>query len=288
MQEPENKIEIKEKFINPFTDFGFKKIFGSEPNKDLLIDFLNELLKSKEKIKNLTYKKTEHLGSTDADRKAIFDLYCENEKGEKFIVELQKVKQQFFKDRSLYYATFPIQEQAIKGEWNYELKAVYCVGILDFVFDDKDKDRLVVDEIGLISKKTGKVFNEKLSFVYVQMPNFTKTEDELETHEEKWFYLLKNLHKFDRIPSKLQDKIFKKVFKIAEIAKYSADEKKRYIDSLKFYLDLKNSLDYAKYEGKIEIIIEMIKEGMNNELIYKLTKISIENIDKIRNELNDK
>jgi len=288
MQEPENKIEIKEKFINPFTDFGFKKIFGSEPNKDLLIDFLNELLKSKEKIKNLTYKKTEHSGSTDADRKAIFDLYCENEKGEKFIVELQKVKQQFFKDRSLYYATFPIQEQAIKGEWNYELKAVYCVGILDFVFDDKDKDRLVVDEIGLISKKTGKVFNEKLSFVYVQMPNFTKTEDELETHEEKWFYLLKNLHKFDRIPSKLQDKIFKKVFKIAEIAKYSADEKQRYIDSLKFYLDLKNSLDYAKYEGKIEIIIEMIKEGMNNELIYKLTKISIENIDKIRNELNDK
>jgi len=107
-------------------------------------------------------------------------------------------------------------------------------------------------------------------------------------NEEKWFYLLKNLHKFDRIPSKLQAKIFKKVFKIAEIAKYSADEKQRYIDSLKFYLDLKNSLDYAKYEGKIEIIIEMIKEGMNNELIYKLTKISIENIDKIRNELNDK
>jgi predicted transposase/invertase (TIGR01784 family) len=288
MQEPENKIEIKQKFINPFTDFGFKKIFGSEPNKDLLIDFLNELLKTKEKIKDLTYKKTEHLDSTEADRKAIFDLYCENEKGEKFIVELQKVKQQFFKDRSLYYATFPIQEQAIKGEWNYELKAVYCVGILDFVFDDKDKDRLVVDEIGLISKKTGKVFNDKLSFVYVQMPNFTKTEDELETHEDKWFYLLKNLHKFDRIPSKLQDKIFKKVFKIAEIAKYSAEEKQRYIDSLKFYLDLKNSLDYAKYEGKVEIIIEMIKEGMNNELIHRLTKLSFENIDEIRNILNNK
>ena len=278
MQETGNKIEIIEKFINPFTDFGFKKIFGSEPNKDLLIDFLNELLKTKEKIKNLTYKKTEHLGSTDADRKAIFDLYCENEKGEKFIVELQKVKQQFFKDRSLYYATFPIQEQANKGEWNYELKSVYCIGILDFVFDDKDKDKLVVDEIGLISKKTGKVFNEKLTFVYVQMPNFTKIEDELETHEEKWFYLLKNLHKFVGIPAKLQDKIFKKVFKIAEIAKYSADEKQRYIDSLKFYLDLKNSLDYAKYEGKIEIIIEMIKEGMNNEFsiktifnIYKFT-----------------
>jgi predicted transposase/invertase (TIGR01784 family) len=285
MQEPENKIEIQEKFINPFTDFGFKKIFGSEPNKDLLIDFLNELLKTKEKIKNLTYKKTEHLGSTEADRKAIFDLYCENEKGEQFIVELQKVKQQFFKDRSLYYATFPIQEQAMKGEWNYELKAVYCVGILDFVFDDKDKDRLVVDEIGLISKKTGKVFNEKLSFVYVQMPNFTKTEDELETHEEKWFYLLKNLHKFDRIPSKLQDKIFKKVFKIAEIAKYSADEKQRYIDSLKFYLDLKNSLDYAKLEGKIEgkieIAIKGIKNNVSREMIKLLTDLNEIELDNL-------
>jgi len=288
MQNIENKIETKEKFINPFTDFGFKKIFGSEPNKDLLIDFLNELLKTKEKIKDLTYKKTEHLGSTDADRKAIFDLYCENEKGEKFIVELQKVKQQFFKDRSLYYATFPIQEQAIKGEWNYELKAVYCIGILDFVFDDQDKDKLVVDEIKLLSTKTGKVFNDKFTFVYVQMPNFIKTENDLETHEDKWFYLLKNLHKFDKIPTKLQEKIFKKVFKIAEIARYSADEKQRYLDSLKFYLDLKNSLDYAKYEREIEIVTEMIKEGMNNELIKKLTKLSFENIDKIRNQLNDK
>jgi len=279
MQEPENKIEIKEKFINPFTDFGFKKIFGSEPNKDLLIDFLNELLKTKEKIKDLTYKKTENLGSTDADRKAIFDLYCENEKGEKFIVELQKVKQQFFKDRSLYYATFPIQEQAIKGEWNYQLKAVYCVGILDFVFDDQDKDKLVVDEIGLISKITGKVFNDKLSFVYVQMPNFTKTEDELETHLEKWFYLLKNLHKFDNIPAKLQEKIFKKAFKIAEIAKYTAEERQKYIDSLKHYLDLKNSVDTAKNEGKKEREIEIAIKGIKN----KIPRITI----KLMTDLND-
>jgi len=238
----------------------------------LLIDFLNELLKTKEKIKDLTYKKTEHLGSTDTDRKAIFDLYCENERGEKFIVELQKVKQQFFKDRSLYYATFPIQEQSQKGEWNYELKSVYCVGILDFVFDDKDKDKLVVDEIGLISKITGKVFNDKLNFVYVQIPNFTKTEDELETHLDKWFFLLKNLHKFDRIPSKLQEKIFKKAFKIAEIAKYSPEERQKYLDSLKHYLDLKNSLDYAKYEEKIDIVIELIKNDVSKrlDLIYNI------------------
>src|SRR3989339_1777886 len=99
-------------YVNPFTDFGFKKLFGEEVNKDLLIDFLNNLLLGEQQIKDLTYLKNEHLSSSDTERKAIFDLYCENERGEKFIVELQKAKQNFFKDRSVYYSTFPIQEQA--------------------------------------------------------------------------------------------------------------------------------------------------------------------------------
>ncbi|WKN40954.1 Rpn family recombination-promoting nuclease/putative transposase [Tunicatimonas pelagia] len=134
--------EFAEKFINPFTDYGFKKLFGEEPNKDLLLDFLNELLKEEQgEIKDLTYLKNEHLGSGDVDRKAIFDLYCENERGEKFIVELQKTKQNFFKDRTIYYSTFPIREQAKRADWNYELKAVYTVAILDFVFDEDKNEK---------------------------------------------------------------------------------------------------------------------------------------------------
>ena len=133
--------EFIEKYINPFTDYGFKKLFGEEPNKDLLLDFLNELLKEEQgQIVDLTYLKTEQLGATEVDRKAIFDLYCENEKGEKFIVELQKSKQNFFKDRSLYYSTFPIREQAKRADWNFELKAIYTIGILDFVFDEDKND----------------------------------------------------------------------------------------------------------------------------------------------------
>jgi predicted transposase/invertase (TIGR01784 family) len=129
--------EFTEKYINPFTDYGFKRLFGEEPNKVLLLDFLNELLREEQgRITALTYLKNEHLGASDTDRKAIFDIYCENERGEKFIVELQKTKQNFFKDRTVYYATFPIREQAQRADWNFELKAVYTVAILDFVFDD--------------------------------------------------------------------------------------------------------------------------------------------------------
>ena len=123
------------KYVNPFTDFGFKKIFGDEQNKEVLIAFLNSLLPEIHQIKTLEFQKNERLGLYDYERKAIYDLYCENEKGDKFIVELQKSRQTYFKDRALYYATFPIREQAEKGDWNFKLTAVYCIAILDFTFD---------------------------------------------------------------------------------------------------------------------------------------------------------
>ena len=112
---------LRERYINPLTDFGFKRLFGSEPHKDLLIDFLNVLLPDKHRVRDLTYRNNENIGNTTIDRKAIFDIYCESETGEKFIVEIQKAKQNYFKDRSVYYSTFPIQEQAEKGDWNYKL-----------------------------------------------------------------------------------------------------------------------------------------------------------------------
>ncbi len=169
--------EFVERYINPFTDYGFKKLFGEELNKDLLLDFLNELLKEEQgQIKELTYLKTEHLGLTELDRKAIFDLYCENERGEKFIVELQKSKQNFFKDRTVYYSTFPIREQAKRADWNYELKAVYTIAILDFVFEaDKNEPDKFRYDVKLKDIETNKIFYDKLTFIYLEMPKFKKT-----------------------------------------------------------------------------------------------------------------
>ena len=133
---------LKEKYINPFTDFGFKKLFGTEPNKELLIDFLNEVvLPEQRRIVDLNYKNNERLGSFELDRKAIFDLYCVGTNGERFIVEMQKAKQNYFKDRSVYYSTFPIQEQAIRGDWDFKLSEIYTVGILDFVFTEDKAEK---------------------------------------------------------------------------------------------------------------------------------------------------
>ncbi len=250
--------EFVEKYINPFTDYGFKRLFGEELNKDLLLDFLNELLREEQgQIIDLTYLKTEQLGITEMDRKAIFDLYCENEKGEKFIVELQKTKQNFFKDRTVYYSTFPIREQAKRADWDYELKAVYTIAILDFVFesDKKDENKFRYD-VKLTEQETHDVFYDKLTFIYLEMPKFNKTVDELETRFEKWLYVIKNLNKLDRIPDKLREKIFDKLFESAEIAKFTNEQVRSYEDSLKYYRDLKNSIDTAREEGKIEGKIE--------------------------------
>jgi len=279
-------------YLNPFTDFGFKKLFGEEYNKDLLIDFLNQLLKKEQgRIKTLTYLKNEHLGRSEADRRAVYDLYCENEQGDKFIVEIQKSKQKFFKDRALYYSTFPIAEQGKAGDWDFELKAVYTVAILDFVFDEdrNDKEKYRYD-VKLTDIETYKVFYDKLTFVYLEMPKFEKTLDELETRFDKWLYVLKNLERLHDIPEKLRDRIFRKLFAAAEIAKFTPEEARAYEDSLKVYRDLKNSIDTARKEGREEgkqktlehTALKMLNKGLNLEVISEITGLTPEQIEALR------
>ena len=178
--------EFVEKFIDPFTDYGFKRLFGEEPNKELLLDFLNELLKSEQgNITSLTYLKSDKLGHSEDDRKAVFDLYCENEDGKKFIVELQKTKQPRcfgVKDRTVYYSTFPIREQAQRGsDWSFELKAVYTIAILDFVFDsDMNEPGKFRYDVKLTDSESCEVFYDKLTFIYLEMPKFSKPITALE------------------------------------------------------------------------------------------------------------
>ena len=172
---------LQDRYISLLTDFGFKRIFGTEPNKRLLIDFLNTLLPAHHHIQDLTFKNTEQLGSKVIDRKAIFDIYCQAQNGERFIVEIQKAKQNFFKDRSIYYATFPIQEQALKGEWDFELSAVYTVGVLDFIFDDHKADDTFLHVVELKNQRC-EVFYKKLKFIYIELPKFNKSLDQLESH----------------------------------------------------------------------------------------------------------
>lgn len=304
----ENLFVMTARYVNPFTDFGFKKLFGTEVNKDLLIDFLNSLIHDQGRITDLTYLKSERLGESESMRKAIFDVYCENERGEKFIVEMQKAPQAFFKDRSIFYSTFPIRDQAIQGkEWNFELKAVYTIGILNFVFDDNRKDdRVMHHEVKLLDVNSKEVFYDKLTYIYLEMPKFRKTEAELETNFDKWLYLLKHLPDLERRPGALQDRIFERAFQIAEIARFTPQEREEYEEAWKTYNDWNNIVSTAKYEGRIEgkiegriegkiegekegqqkaleqVVRSAIKQGLANELIASLTGLTLSEIEKYR------
>ena len=299
--------KIEERYISLLTDFGFKRIFGTTPNKDLLINFLNSLFEGFQVIKDVKYLNSEHVGDVYAERKAIFDVYCENENGEKFIVEMQNAYQKYFKDRSLFYSTFPIREQAPKGaDWNFKLDHVYTVALLNFDLSEEafDKDDINHD-VGLLDKKTHKVFNDKLSFKYVEIAKFDKTEDELVTLYDKWLYVLKNLSRLDKRPAALKEKIFSKLIGEAEIAKFTPTELKEYEDSLKAYRDVKNSIDTAlekgreegraegraegrvegREEGKnlkaIQIAKKMLAAGMDIDTIINMTDLSKSEIEKL-------
>ena len=283
--------KIEERYISLLTDFGFKRIFGTDPNKELLINFLNSLFDGEEVIKDVKYLNSENVGDVYAERKAIFDVYCENEKGEKFIVEMQNAYQTFFKDRSLFYSTFPIREQAPKGsDWNFRLKKVYVVALLNYKMSDEAFDSSdTIHTIALMDTKTNKVFNAKLMFKYVEVGRFDKTDEELTSLSDKWMYVLKNLSRLDNRPAALREKIFSKLFAAASVARFTPTELREYEDSLKAYRDIKNSLDTAKEEGReegreqrnIEIAKKMIAAGMDIDIIINMTDLSKDEIKKL-------
>lgn len=273
---------LQERYVNPYTDFAFKLLFGTELNKELLISFLNALLHGEQTIKEVTYLNSEHLGTQERDRRAVFDIYCENERGEKFLVEMQKGEQTFFKDRSIYYSTFPIREQAIKGNgWNYELKAVYTVGILNFTFDNQD-DRYFHHEVKLVDMRTKDVFYDKLTFIYLEMPKFNKTEDELETMFDKWMFVLRNLSRLMERPLALQERVFERLFKAAEIANFNKKELVEYEDSLKNYRDWYSVMSTAEQKGEKkkqqEIARNLKSLGITQDVIIKSTGLTPEEI----------
>ena len=270
---------IEDRYISLLTDFGFKRIFGTAPNKDLLINFLNCLFDGRKVIKDLKYNNSEHVGDIYTERKAIFDVYCESVDGEKFTVEMQNASQKYLKDRTIYYSTFPIREQAPKGEWDFKLNPVYTVALVNYDMKEKAFDQQEIShQVQLCDTATKQVFYDKLEFIYVEVTKFNKTENELVTLYDKWVYALKNLAKLTDRPAALRDKIFDRLLQVAEIAKFTPTELREYEDSLKAYRDLKNSLDTGEEKGeakeKKSTIKRLLASGISVDIIAIATGLT--------------
>ena len=260
------------KYINPYTDFGFKWLFGTEKNKTILIDFLNALFDGMEVVEDLEYRQHEHLGTGPEDRHVIFDVYCVTSTGEHIIVEMQNVRQNSFRDRMLFYAAAPIRKQAPKGAWNFELKRVYSIGILNFTLDKADMSvpagtKAVEREtkydgekgtpkyrhvIQLMDIDTKVIFSKTLTFIYVEMPKFSKAEAELKTLLDKWLYAIKTMAETDdERPVSLTGEAFDQFYEQARYACLDEDEQRIYDRSLMDYWDI-YAIEQTHYNDGLE------------------------------------
>lgn len=296
------------RYINLFTDFGFKKIFGDPENTALLKSLLNDILQFEDdkKIKEIIFKNGELLPDAPEDRKAIIDLMCEDENGEQFIVELQKVSQEHFQSRALYYTSFPIQQQGIKGGWNFELTPVYFIGLLNFEIDRFKHKKEYLHHGKIIDIYTKETMYDKLNMIYLEIPKLKKTKEELSNHLEWWMYIFQNLHYMSDIPKEIKNDIIKDTFTRAEFISMPKDEQDNYHKNLKVYRDLVNSFDFAYKDGleqgvkqgiqkgveqgieqgieleKQEIAKLSIKQGLDNITICAITGLSIDEIKSLK------
>ncbi|MBR1933250.1 MAG: PD-(D/E)XK nuclease family transposase [Prevotella sp.] len=278
------------KFINPFTDVGFKRIFGQEVSKPVLIAFLNALLAEERTIVEVKFLDKEQVALTSDDRSLIYDIYCETETGEHIIVEMQNKYQPYFKKRSIYYLSRSIVEQGEKGrEWNYDIKAVYLVAFLNFRMSDiSDEFRT---DVALMDMKQRTLFSDKVRLIYLQLPYFTKEADECSTVFERFIYVLQHLDILERMPWAAQNSVFEKLASIAEVASLDKEERRQYDENIRAYRDTNIVMEgqfiegerKGRAEGKQEANMEnarrMKADGMPTELIAKYTGLTSDDIN---------
>ena len=277
------------KFINPFTDIGFKRIFGQEISKPLIIDFLNSLLLGEERITNITFLDKEQPALFEDDRSLIYDIYCQTEKGENIIVEMQNKSQPYFKNRSIYYVCEAIARQGERGtDWKYNIDAVYLVAFLNFC--PMDFDKKFRSDIGLADKENNKLFSDKMRMTFMQLPLFTKEADECDTDFDKWIYVLKNMETLTRLPWAAKSSVFKRLEQIADVASLSRQERMKYDVGLRKYRDTLSVLEGAKQDGLAEgraegraeekkaIARNLLTMGLTVEQVAQGSGLSIEEI----------
>ncbi|MGK6353021.1 Rpn family recombination-promoting nuclease/putative transposase [Parapedobacter sp. DT-150] len=282
------------KFIDPLTDWGFRHLFGQEPNKDILIEFLNDLFQGEKHITELEYAPNQYDGDNGEDKRVIFDLHCRGDNGEYFIVEMQRIRQDFFKDRALFYVSRLIQRLLHRGRESndYQLPEVYLIGILEFSMDTDEQERYFHD-IALMEKTSGKLFYDKLGFKFLEIVNFVKTGEALLSDMDKWMYLLKHMSTLDKIPTFLDKRVFQLIFKISEVAKLRKEERMAYQASLKAKWDTQNAFDSVRREAKEEASFHFVKNllfntDFNDAKIAELASVSLDFIRKVRADLAEK
>ena len=263
-------------YANLTNDYMFKRVFGSEECKDILITFLNRIVGNGD-IEDVTFQNTEHLGPTADDRRAVFDIAVRTKSEDEYIIEMQLAQQEYFRDRALFYASYPILNQAALAKeefrkthgdaavfrWNFRLKPVRFIAVVNFPLthsSEWDDDRYF-SSYRLKEEESGEPLHDKLQFIFLELARFDKREDELETYCDKWMYLFKNMSHLSERPKVFDEKEFDRLFEMAELCNFTSDEYYNYQNSQKMIYDYENTIDFARKQGEAKGLAEGIEKG---------------------------
>jgi len=277
------------KFANPTNDLAFKKIFGNENRKGILISFLNSVLGFKDNkiIVDITLLNPYQVPKIEELKETILDIQVTNQNNEKFIVEMQKKDLGNFAKRSLYYTSKAYVEQLDKGHNYSKLKKVYFIGILNF---DMFENQNFISRHLIINQETTKQDIDDFEFTFIELSKFNKKLNELDTTLDKWIYFIKNASNFDMIPAEYKDiEEFKNAFDIATQTKWNKDEMRLYdYMGLRAYDEI-NALETATRKGiekgenkKAIEIAKNLLDVLDNQTISQKTGLSIQDIDRLR------
>lgn len=275
------------KYISIYNDWAFKRVFGQEVNKDLLIRFINDVLDGEHTVTDLTFIDKERPAEIITGRGQVYDLFCKTDKGENIVVEMQNSYQAYFHDRAVYYCSREFSSQGERGrEWNFKLTPVYVVCLLNFVLGANTPSKFYTF-MHLTDKHTGEPDRRNLMhFIYLVLPLFKKKEEECETDLDRWIYILNNMQNFDTMPFTGTDRIFKRLEEVCNITSMSKKDREKYDESVKVINDnyavmqshrelgLEEGIAKGRAEGKLEAALNMKKLGVSAEIIVKATGLS--------------
>ncbi len=240
------------RYIDLTTDFGFKRLFGRQENSAILQAFLTDILMLDSPIVEVQILTQEQLPETTTERIGIYDVYCQDADGRRFIVEMQRASTTYFKERALFYSTFPITHQVRKGrEYDFSLMPVYCICLLNYKMDDQPG---YFRKIQLMDVERHQVFYDKYTFIFIEIPKFMLSLDEVQAMLDKWLYLFKHSTELREVPTQLQEPSLKRAFEVAELAAMTEE------DQFAYHLNLKRLSDnQLLLQGQFE---KGMREGM--------------------------
>ncbi len=293
-------MEYEERFIDLRSDFGFKHIFGTDRNKHFLLHLLNAILfGGQQKISGLIIKNNEQLGESKNQRKILFDIHCESSDNERMIIEMQLLLQPFFIDRTVFYTSNAIREQAQRGKsWDYKLNPVYTISFVNFPITNVSPKK--VKHTVQLKDDEGRLFYDKLLLVFLEMPNFSLSVKELKTDEDKWLYIIKNLTQMkieeSEIKTVFTEKIFVDLFMEVEIANLNAQDMAQHNESIMIYRDTENAIvQYGRNEAEkaakeaaketnYKIVNNLLKKNLSVEFIAEVTGLPIKEVLKLKSK----